>query len=110
VPALLAPLARFVADQDARLGARDPTRIITTRVEDSPRAMPADRLADEWRHVAMAAGIPDPRAVPTSDPDAALQLALEIGTGPMVVAGSLYLVGAVRGRLVDDPALRDPSD
>jgi hypothetical protein len=72
--------------------------------------MPADRLADEWRHVAMAAGIPDPRAVPTSDPDAALQLALEIGTGPIVVAGSLYLVGAVRGRLVDDPALRDPSD
>jgi hypothetical protein len=24
------------------------------------------------------------------------------------VAGSLYLVGAVRGRLVDDPALHDP--
>ena len=28
--------------------------------------------------------------------------------GPVVVAGSLYLVGAVRARLVDDPALRDP--
>jgi hypothetical protein len=25
-----------------------------------------------------------------------------------VVAGSLYLVGAVRARLVDDPLLRDP--
>jgi folylpolyglutamate synthase/dihydropteroate synthase len=27
--------------------------------------------------------------------------------GPIVVAGSLYLVGEVRARLVDDPALRD---
>ena len=27
---------------------------------------------------------------------------------PVVVAGSLYLVGEVRGALVDDPALRDP--
>ncbi len=30
------------------------------------------------------------------------------GRGPVVVAGSLYLVGAARARLVDDPALRDP--
>ena len=30
--------------------------------------------------------------------------------GPVVVAGSLYLVGAVRARLVDDPLLRDPGD
>jgi hypothetical protein len=28
--------------------------------------------------------------------------------GPIVVAGSLYLVGAARGVLVDDPDLRDP--
>ena len=27
--------------------------------------------------------------------------------GPVVVAGSLYLVGEVRARIVDDPALRD---
>jgi hypothetical protein len=26
----------------------------------------------------------------------------------VIVAGSLYLVGAVRARLVDDPLLRDP--
>ena len=26
----------------------------------------------------------------------------------VVVAGSLYLVGAARGHLVDDPNLRDP--
>ena len=43
-----------------------------------------------------------------ADPDAALDLALATGDGPVVVAGSLYLVGAVRGRLVDDPMLRDP--
>ena len=30
------------------------------------------------------------------------------GNGPLVVAGSLYLVGAARGHLVDDPDLRDP--
>ena len=30
------------------------------------------------------------------------------GSGPVVVAGSLYLVGMARGQLVDDPDLRDP--
>jgi hypothetical protein len=44
------------------------------------------------------------------DPDAALDLALASGRGPVVVAGSLYLVGAARARLVDDPALRDPEE
>jgi folylpolyglutamate synthase/dihydropteroate synthase len=43
------------------------------------------------------------------DPEAALHRALEGAPGPVVVAGSLYLVGAVRARLVDDPLLRDPS-
>ena len=46
------------------------------------------------------------REVP--DPDRALDLALATGDGPVVVAGSLYLVGAARARLVDDPLLRDP--
>ena len=39
---------------------------------------------------------------------AALDLALDTARGPVVVAGSLYLVGDARARLVDDPALRDP--
>ena len=43
-----------------------------------------------------------------------VQAALERGIGgcpgPIVVAGSLYLVGAVRGILVDDPELRDEPD
>ena len=70
---------------------------------DLPRALPAADLADAWR-----AGLPgaDVRVAPT--PDLALDLALRTGRGPIVVAGSLYLVGAARARLVDDPSLRDP--
>ena len=71
---------------------------------DLPRALPAPDLAAAWR-----AGLPggDVRVVP--DADEALDLALREGRGPVVVAGSLYLVGAARARLVDDPALRDPA-
>jgi dihydrofolate synthase/folylpolyglutamate synthase len=72
---------------------------------DLPRALPAPDLAAAWR-----AGLPtaDVRTSPT--PAAALELALRTGTGPVVVAGSLYLVGEARARLVDDPALRDPDE
>jgi len=38
---------------------------------------------------------------------AALERALAEARGPVVVAGSLYLVGAVRGILVEDPELHD---
>jgi folylpolyglutamate synthase/dihydropteroate synthase len=50
------------------------------------------------------------RVVTVADVGAALDTALAsaTGTGPVVVAGSLYLVGDARARLVDDPALRDP--
>ena len=37
----------------------------------------------------------------------ALAAALAVAPGPIVDAGSLYLVGDVRAHLVDDPALRD---
>ena len=44
-----------------------------------------------------------------TDPIAAVKRALaDPGTGPIVVAGSLYLVGAIRSHLIDDPDLRDP--
>ena len=39
--------------------------------------------------------------------DAAIAVA-EAAGGPLICCGSLYLVGAVRGQLVDDPELRDP--
>lgn len=103
VPAVL---ARFAGSELFR-GAR----IIATRVHDTPRAMPPDRLAEHWRMAAMAArtSARDPIAMP--DPDTALREALSGGeTGPIVVAGSLYLVGALRKRLVDDPQLHDPEE
>jgi dihydrofolate synthase/folylpolyglutamate synthase len=104
VPAVLAQFALLAAAEGG--GA---TRIITTRVDDSPRAMPAPRLAEQWRQAAMAAGASTPDPIPTSDPQAALAEALAGGDGgPIVVAGSLYLVGAIRERLVDDPRLHDP--
>ncbi len=85
-------------------GAMAGARVVTTAV-DLPRAMPADELAARW-----ARARPDrPRPRSARDPLAALDLALEDATGPVVVAGSLYLVGAIRAVLVDDPDLRDPS-
>jgi dihydrofolate synthase/folylpolyglutamate synthase len=71
---------------------------------DLSRALPAPEIAAIWQ----AAGIPGLRAVAVETPDAALDLALATGDGTVVVAGSLYLVGAARARLVEDPALRDP--
>ena len=71
-----------------------------------PRALAAPDLASRWR-----VGLPGARVLVEPDPTAALDLAIlspTSETGPLVVAGSLYLVGAVRGRLIDDPALRDP--
>ena len=64
--------------------------------------MPAAELAERWRRVA---GVGTVTAVP--DPLEALDAALA-GPGTTVVAGSLYLVGAIRAHLVDDPDLRDP--
>ncbi|MFL5779503.1 MAG: bifunctional folylpolyglutamate synthase/dihydrofolate synthase, partial [Chloroflexota bacterium] len=78
------------------------SRVITTRV-DLSRAMDADVLADRWRAIG-----PSVTVVVDADVSAALDRALREAEGPIVVAGSLYLVGAVRARLVDDPALRDP--
>ncbi len=70
---------------------------------DLPRALPANRLATIWR-----AALPGATVVEVADPAAALQRAVADAPGPVVVAGSLYLVGAARRQLVDDPLLRDP--
>lgn len=79
-------------------------RVIATAV-DLPRALPADELAAIWRTLAPQVDA-DPGA--ESSVAVALDRALAAGDGPVIVAGSLYLVGAVRARLVDDPLLRDP--
>jgi dihydrofolate synthase/folylpolyglutamate synthase len=67
---------------------------IFTRVED-PGAMPPEALLATWQRIGSGG-----RTSPT--PDAALHLAADLRTAPdqpVVVAGSLYLVGAVRGML-----------
>ena len=67
------------------------------------RALPPDQLAARWAAVRGAG--PRPEAI--ADPRAALEAALGSGSGsgPVVVAGSLYLVGAARAILVADPLL-----
>jgi dihydrofolate synthase/folylpolyglutamate synthase len=78
-------------------------RVIATTVGGG-RAMDPRSLAELW-----AAGAPPGARIETA-PDAptALDRAFAGPAGPIVVAGSLYLVGAVRARLVDDPLARDP--
>ena len=109
-PAGAAALARALAD----LGLRRPTivlgamrgkdvrgvltalaplepRFVFTRVED-PGALPPGELADAWASLGGASrSAPDPRAA----------LAMTDGD-PVVVAGSLYLVGAVRGMITGE--------
>ncbi len=81
--------------------------IVCTAV-DLPRAQAPGALA-----AAFEAGMRSRRTVRVRtalDVDSALDAALggATGGGPVVVAGSLYLVGDARARLVDDPVLRDP--
>ncbi len=77
-------------------------RIIATQVPGD-RALAADELAASWRATRPAASI-----VVLADVGAALDRALELAEGTIVVAGSLYLVGEARRRWLDDPRLRDP--
>jgi dihydrofolate synthase / folylpolyglutamate synthase len=91
-----------IVDTLAASTAVDGATVIATTL-DLGRAMPADRLAERWRaRVTTVAAV-------LAEPDAlvALERARD-RPGPTVVAGSLYLVGAVRAHLVDDPELRDP--
>lgn len=87
-----------LAGAAALLGAT----VIATTV-DTARAMTPDDLAARWR--ARAPRVATVESV--ADPIDALEHGVARG-GTVVVAGSLYLVGAVRGHLVDDPELRDP--
>jgi dihydrofolate synthase/folylpolyglutamate synthase len=75
-------------------------RIIATSL-DLPRALHSGELATRWT----AAGAADVVAI--DEPIQALEAALA-RPGATVVAGSLYLVGAARAHLIDDPLLRDP--
>jgi folylpolyglutamate synthase/dihydropteroate synthase len=77
-------------------------RPIFTRVDD-PGAISPDELLKRWRRAGASRG----RTVHT--PEAALRQAAALRSEPgqpVVVAGSLYLVGAVRGILRGEEADR----
>jgi dihydrofolate synthase/folylpolyglutamate synthase len=80
-------------------------RVIATQL-DVPRALAATDLAARWSAASAAA---DWTVEVEPEPAAALDRAIAAADGPVVVAGSLYLVGLARARLVDDPLLRDPA-
>jgi dihydrofolate synthase/folylpolyglutamate synthase len=86
----------------ARSATLEGAGIIATRVA-LPRALPAEELAERWRAL-----VPSVRVDAVADAGVALERALARGSGPIVVAGSLYLVGEARRRWLDDPLLRDP--
>ncbi len=106
-PGPLTLLTASMADKDvdgvidalAVSGALRGALVLTTAV-DAPRALPADALAARWRARAGDV-VADVRALGPAG--AALDRALAAGgSGPLIVAGSLYLVGAARGRWVAD--------
>lgn len=69
-------------------------QVITTGVPDTPRALDPTDLASAWGAGARAVAPVDTAL------DEALEQARSLG-GPLVVCGSLYLVGRVRGRIVE---------
>jgi dihydrofolate synthase/folylpolyglutamate synthase len=84
---LLAPLraARFFS------GAR----VIATSVPDTPRSLPAKTVAAAW----------GPGAQAVDDPDQAFEQAADgarLAGGPLVICGSLYLVGHLRQTLIGE--------
>jgi dihydrofolate synthase/folylpolyglutamate synthase len=78
--------------------------IVATQVPGE-RAMPATELARRWRTIR-----PDASITAIADVGAALERAVLAARGPVIVAGSLYLVGEARRRWVDDPSVRDPQE
>jgi len=110
-PGRISVVTASMADKDvdgvvaalARSEALRGARVIATQL-DVPRALPADELGGRWARVSEQGW----QVSAEPDPAAALDRALATADGPVVVAGSLYLVGFARARLVDDPLLRDP--
>jgi dihydrofolate synthase/folylpolyglutamate synthase len=104
VTMLLAVMAdKAVAEILAALAAAAPLRessCLATRVPDSDRSLPASDLAAAW-----AAATDRATGDAIDDADEALQRACELAEaagGPLVITGSLYLVGHMRARLVPD--------
>jgi dihydrofolate synthase/folylpolyglutamate synthase len=81
--------------------------VVTTAVPEAPRSLSASESASIWRERAHEGVTVEAVEDPMEALDAAIAVAQAAG-GPLIACGSLYLVGAVRGRLIDDPELRDP--
>jgi dihydrofolate synthase/folylpolyglutamate synthase len=82
----------------------DGAAMVATRVPDSDRSLAPAELAAAWLATPSARRA-ESRAEAIVDADAALERALELAAtagGPLIVAGSLYLVGYLRGRLAPD--------
>jgi dihydrofolate synthase/folylpolyglutamate synthase len=98
-------VAGIIRALDGSAALRD-ARIIATQVPGE-RAMPAAELGRAWQAIRPGASI-----TVIDDVGAALDRAVDpahaAAGGPVVVAGSLYLVGEARRRWLDDPRVRDP--
>lgn len=99
VPGIIAALAGAAALRGAT--------VVATQVAGE-RALLADDVARGWRAAAPDATVEAEPELPRAL-DRALEIAGRLG-GPVVVAGSLYLVGEARRRWFDDPLLRDPEE
>jgi dihydrofolate synthase/folylpolyglutamate synthase len=84
---IVAPLSGWTA-------ASGGARVVATSVPGATRSLGAAELAAVWRSTA---GSP---AMAIEDPDAAMLTALRDAQGVVVVCGSLYLVGHVRGAIL----------
>jgi dihydrofolate synthase/folylpolyglutamate synthase len=91
-----------VVGQLAASATLEGARIITTQLA-SPRATPAVSLAAAWQALGRGVSVEAQPAL-----ERALAASVEAGDGPILVGGSLYLVGEARRRWLDDPLLRDP--
>ncbi len=101
---------RSIVERLVRSPSLADAHVVTTSVV-AERALPAEDLAAVWR--AGRGADRNSVVVPLEPVAAALDRALDLTLrerGPLIVAGSLYLVGEVRARLLDDPSTRDPAD
>lgn len=83
-------------------------RILATTVPDTTRAVPAADVALAWQEGLGSTPPAEMQVEAHESVDRALAAALDEArraAGPLIVAGSLYLVGHVRGKLMPDPRL-----
>ncbi|MGC8634832.1 MAG: bifunctional folylpolyglutamate synthase/dihydrofolate synthase [Candidatus Limnocylindrales bacterium] len=88
-------MGRLVASQ-----ALHDARLLATQVGE--RGLEAEALGNAWLGARRSAGLPDGKLLRFEVPEAALDRGIDLARGsggPLVVMGSLYLVGAVRGIL-----------